>query len=808
VVIQARLSASKILCDEIDAWSSPHSQEMLLSIINTEMPIYLTNLITRQIDAAIPNVKVDKMTARNEEGIRNVVPMSDAEIRVGVAQQLNADPDNALFKRIFDQALVAKKAQLKEAQKQVRDEILRVLDIVTKANQSLEGQGFSTDASKLENYIYVLSKMTSYLLDWSQVSLQKVGEKTAMNAHMLTEYRLQIASLLSSLYAAEETLPIPVAQISRQAIAALWNMPLSQYPTNQEIITFDRRVKAELKRNNMADASSSSPSIAVINSDEVKRDLVPNTYGRPLTRGLLIRLLDFWKIQSQSKDNKNSSGSQILPRSIEELISIVNVMDKEEISESVLARLRPLVTAEANASDFTDFAKVDMTKKVFLAILNTTTFSPAQPANAPVVVAEAKGEAPPLSVKKVEHVLNLFTGKEKASNSNPENFGAVLSIQLPDTAQNGATKTLFGSKKAGAANPVAVVIQNLCQAMRGRRQNQADDIVLDYTDLQSLVAFLANNTTIVVGSKLDKPVDRLYWAIASIVSDGLKAYGIEKAAAQLLGIHPNVKLATMRIPENKIVQESGFDADDDNVNSISPENLILLPPGYFVDGAWLIEQYESAGELVNPYTNEHLTAAEVADCMAQSPVLEAEFALRYEVRVTSGMERHIKQLSELCAEAFDPNAPEYSLSKRQDDAWVKFQIYLSTLSQREYDVFMAYQVVPMTSTVSTEALSSARRTKLKEVFLEDACLKMIGKCCVPLCYQYLGHINFMGAKEKAKYLGSPYNGLDAPQLARFFPKIKDNTRQEPQTLADQYVHRGLSAGVSASASASASVQRM
>ena len=207
-------------------------------------------------------------------------------------------------------------------------------------------------------------------------------------------------------------------------------------------------------------------------------------------------------------------------------------------------------------------------------------------------------------------------------------------------------------------------------------------------------------------------------------------------------------------------------------------------------GHGLIQQYESVGELVNPYTNKHLTADEIAECMAQSPTLRAQLALQYETRTSPHMGRHIKQLSELCGNAFDPMAPEYTLSDRQEAAWMKFQVYLTTLSKKEYDLFMAYHVVPMTGRVSTESQASGRRTKLKEVFLEDACLKMIAKCCVPLCYQYLGNIDFLGAKEKAIYLNCPYDGLDASALSRFFPRLSD-AKLPPQTLADQYVHRCL-----------------
>jgi hypothetical protein len=787
--LKQALSTHKILSDELDAWSSDEAQAVILSIVNTAMSMHYIEIAEHQVDTVLPLIKIsDRVSA---EVNAEIIVKTDDQIFESMAEQLGVVV-SPFFRNLANEKLTAKKAQFKNtydlAKNQVRD-LTGVLQDASEALNLIGSIEAAAAAQNLQSYIEVLARTLANIVDWSRLSIREIEDKTQRYSRAINDYKMQFVLSLFSLYTIEDVMPRQVTQIARKAIAKILNLSLPPYPSNEDLIAFDRQVKSIMVDNRMGDFASSLP---------VELPVVPQitpmltTYGKKLSRALLIKLLNLWKISYRSQDT-NTVGDT--PTAIKELMTFVNtipasIADEAAIPQSMLDKLLLLAQAQVKISDFAMIATIDPTRKIFLSIY--ATFNLVQP----VVIFEQKQEsawsadadAPlAMSINSVEHILNLYTGKDKHDVRNPEDFGAVSSTQLVESSKTGLVKRLFGGVKTKFDfSPAAMMLQNMLQSIRGRHQQLSNEVNfdLDYTDLQWLMDFLARSNVIVAGAKLVTSTQRLYWAIASVVSDELQKHGVYKTAAQIFGIHADVKLKSMRVPDS-ISQLYGFE-DGATVNCIPPQDLICLDSGYFLDAGWMTAPYESSGDLINPYTKTRLTAEEVATMMNQSPATKEKLLAMHEVRMVPPIEKHIDALIKLVNGLLDPRGTYSEPTSTQHAAWDEFHAYLKLIGPGKAATVMNFEVAPLSSSTSAD-LRTSRRVRLETILTPGTCVHVISKCIVPLIYQYKGDLDFLTSSSRDVYLNR-YSGLGLVELQKYFPR-KQLDAAVSKSVADKHIEK-------------------
>jgi hypothetical protein len=776
--LKQSLVTHKILCDELDSWSSDESKAIILSVVNTVMSIHYIEITERQVEATLLQTKIsDRESA---EANAKIIVKTDNQVYESIALQLGvvATP---FLKNLASEKLNAKKTQFKNTYDLANNQVRFLTEVLKDASEALYGVGSFKPAQNFQSYIEVLANTMTSMLDWSRLSIREIGDKTERYSRAIHDYKMQFVVSLFSLYTIEDVMPRPVTQIARKAIAKILNLSLPSYPASEDVIAFDGHIKSILVNNRMGDFASHTP--AELPAVPQITPVLP-TYGKTLTRTLLVKLLNLWKISYRSQAANNVGAT---PAAIRELMAFVNqipasIADDEALPQNMLDSMLVLVKAQVKISDFAVLATTDPTRKVFLSIF--ATFNLVQPVMNFGDQPEPKAAA--LSISLIEHILNLYTGKDKPDTLKPEDFGAVNGMQLIDDSRNSQVRRFFGGIKTKFdLNPIAIMVQSLLQSIRGRHQKLSTDadFVLDYTDLNWLMDFLARTNVIIAGMKLVTPIQRLYWAIASVVSDELQKYNVTKTAAQFFGMHADVKLTSMRVPVS-ISRLYGFE-DGSTVNCIPPEDLVCLNSGYYLDAGWMTVAYEASGDLINPYINMPLTAEEVATVMNQSPAVKEKLLAMYRVRIESPIKKHIEALVALVNGLLDPKGTYGKLTNIQNAAWYKFHEYLKLIGPAATAIVMNFEVVPLTSSTSAD-LTTSKRVRLETILTPDTCVHIISKCIVPLIYQYKGNLDFLTSASKEIYFR--YSGFNEANLARYFPR-KQFDAPPVKSLADLHIEK-------------------
>jgi hypothetical protein len=362
--LKQSLSMHKILCDELDAWSSDEAQEVILSVVNTAMSIHYIDMTERQVEAALSQTKMSERASAEKNA--EIIVKTDDQVFESMAQQLGVVV-SPFFKNLANEKLIAKRAQFKTTYDLAKKEVEVLAGALQDASEALSLVGsaeVAKAAQNLQSYIEVMAKTLTYMVDWSRLSIGEIEDKIERYSRSIIDYKMQFVLSLFSLYTIEDVMPRQVTQIARKAIAKILNLSLPPYPASEDLIAFDRYVKSIMVNNRMGDFASSAPAELPVVPEVTP---VLTTYGKTVSRALLVKLLNLWKVSYRSQDTNNVGAT---PAAISELMIFVNkipanIADDAAIPQNMLDSLHTLAEAQVKISDFATIATIDPTRKYF-----------------------------------------------------------------------------------------------------------------------------------------------------------------------------------------------------------------------------------------------------------------------------------------------------------------------------------------------------------------------------------------------------------------------------------------------------------
>ncbi len=612
-----------------------------------------------------------------------------------------------------------------------------------------------------------------------------------LNVEVLVEIQQVCSFVTNACYSFAMIKPGSVTTKLRPALCCLLDIDAPHITTYSEAYRIDRDIMNKCQNFN---------EVAVYH---VRKDqnvyvlepmaALPNAYGKPVTRELLLQCISFWFTQSSISYSLLRPSlwfaNDHLPEFIHKLIDIVNGLPNDQAAADVLAaeqiqHLKSYVLLSENSENLSIFASTDMVDRIKAVLAKTTTLMNATSTplrfadlseflslreaaakqaaqRAPVIsepyiqsklmekIRKARADNPSAALdlaKLRQEIINEAGGSAGVEQQKAAYIDDMPNVRAVDLVRTGMQswgifgggltqieKDLLDIKRKHGNDQAFNLDEDDVEKLRRRLQERWRKLVMDFGSFEAAKHYIEHP---------DRK-DKVYIAVADILTNYYHSKGMVIFNFNLLmpeyARYPDAsKLREYTLPKSICIAYQ-VEQQDTSIAGIPLANLVITRSGYALDIDWIITRYQKDQKLINPYTEVELTISELDDVCrnAKSKVLLEHVWSN----CTNGIsERGLALLVEYLNNAIYSNGFSSNYSNRQNDtahqAYTKMGIGLVKLPAKEQEAFW------------NETIPCSELKTIRSVFEErDNCLTQNGIFLARVVFAYRGEAHGLTNKD-------------------------------------------------------------